>query len=165
MLISLIITLIARPDPDNAKLTKFDEKIDKLQKLLEDEDKYSKETIQWLIQACQIELSKEKEKKSLSMKSFFTIMIYPIIVTVVSLLIDDLEIGTLCLLAVASVAVLLIVFITANLLYSNVDAIVNRRRNWLEAFWSDLEYLLSQYTKDCGASGVLPAMEEQVSEQ
>lgn len=122
-----------------------EEKIDRIINLLKDEriDMYDKKSIKWLIRMCNVILKKSEKIIFLNpIKTFFSMIIYPIIAAVAAIVIKDMNPNDILKIATLVVGILTVIFAMFFMIYPSIDEYMNKKNKMIETFKDDLEYIL-----------------------
>jgi len=120
-------------------------KIDGITKLLKDEriDMYDEKSLKWLINTCNmIRENTEKSKFLNPIKTFFSMIIYPIIAAVAAIVIKDMNSNDILKIATLVVGMLTEIFAIFYMIYPTVDEYLNKKKKMIETFKDDLEYII-----------------------
>lgn len=122
-----------------------EEKIDGIIKLLKDEriDMYDEKSIKWLINTCNAICENTEKSKFLNpIKTFFSMIVYPIIAAVAAIVIKDMNPNEILKIATLVVGILTELFAMFYMIYPIVDEHLNKKNKMIEIFKDDLEYII-----------------------
>ncbi|MCD7752899.1 MAG: hypothetical protein LUI10_14395 [Lachnospiraceae bacterium] len=121
----------------------YDKKIEPLAKMLQDKGMYNVESLQWIDRECEKKL--KKENKMTIVSSFANTAIWPLVISIVTVSVEDVDIAILTRVCVIWVLLMSIFLIFILLVYSDMDMLINRKKKVLERLQTDIEYIYSQY--------------------
>lgn len=124
-------------------------KIDELIKLLKKPEVmlYGEKEINWLLNMCESAINDNKNGSSFlnPIKTFFSMLIYPIIGAVAAIVVKDMNSNDIVKIAALTIGLLVEIFVIFYMLYPMVDDYLNRNKKLIKAFKEDLQYILIKY--------------------
>lgn len=128
-----------------------EKKIDKLIDLLKKEqiEMYDNKSINWLIEMSDNYVSKHsKDNVFDSIKSYFIMIIYPIICATATIVARNLEVDDVVSIAILLVGVLTQLFAIGFVVYPMVKNFMNRNNIMAETFKEDLQYIVLKMNRE-----------------